>query len=168
MKIYWLNLIIFTVWLKKKLNNYEVAIDYFLKAQEYYAVVGNELGVARTNFNIGRIFITIRNQAEAKLYLSKVLNSGIRDDKLLRKAYQSLAYSEENDSIAAQYLFKALELSKQSNDIYIDDFIGLLYNNLGYRTKNKAYRRKAIEHYKQALAVAKKNENRQKNSLSLR
>lgn len=158
------------------LADYPRALALYQKAANYYISIGNEEDASLSYVNMGNIYIEFSNQnGKAIEFLEKALKIFQKaDDKRgIAECYQSIssAYTTASDAelvqlkvnpaskytIGRDYLDKALQISKQTDDKVLEAEVRTNLGKLNERLNNHAT---AIPEYQFALSVYQKNDNK--------
>jgi signal transduction histidine kinase len=133
-------------------GSYDVALDWIMKAEDYYVANGDSLGTAETYQVLGQIYTRIGNFKLALDYTQNAfsilgrLGQKERLSELVRETGNIYFYFGEK-AIALDFYQKSLKLSEETND-----FAGIAkaYNNMG-----RIY--SELERYDLALECLKKS-----------
>jgi signal transduction histidine kinase/CheY-like chemotaxis protein len=134
------------------LGSYDVALDWIMKAEDYYLAMADSLGTAETYQVLGQIYTRIGNFKLALDYTQNAfsilgrLGQKERLSELVRETGNIYFYFGEK-AIALDFYQKSLKLSEETND-----FAGIAkaYNNMG-----RIY--SELERYDLALECLKKS-----------
>lgn len=140
-------------------NEYDEAINYFIKAQKKFSINRNERMLAEIYIRLG----TAYNEKEEYKLGSKYLFKGIKlamkfdDADILSPAYNELAriyytYKEYDKSIA--YLKKILAIAKKNNEVR--DLV-TVYNNIAIIYQEQGQNKKALEYLFKIIKLDIKN-----------
>ncbi|GLR18815.1 ATP-binding protein [Portibacter lacus] len=134
-------------------TDYEVAVNYYLKAGEYAKRLGNQYEISRVYYNIADVF----NQNKIQDKRNQYYNLAIKHSKTSFPIVYVMAciqmaeyYSEINQDSSSFYLEKAFELEDQINapQILLEMYSGkggILAKNKEYELAHTAYQ-KSLEY----------------------
>lgn len=145
-----------------KLNSYDIAIEYNLKAIEYFEIVKDTTYIIYSFQNISAMYGYIGNSDISIEYSNKILKlcEAIHDTVFMQGAYINLATSNTrlgNKDIAFKYYDKALAIAQNKED---DKGLVFIFNNIGtYYFREKDYKRAKLYFEKSLNAIKDKNAN---------
>ena len=140
-------------WAHKQKKDLSQSIRYYFKLEGIYRQLGDIVGLGTANFNIGQIFAMAHEYDKASqcLELAKGYYEAAGQPLKASKALYELAkrYLEKNDpDTATNLLFEALDVCPPEEI----SLISMIYNRLGWATKDKKDYKKAREFYQKSLS----------------
>jgi len=158
-------------------DDFESALEYFMKAVRYYEKNDNILLVAKTdkriyselNNSIGTAFFYMANYEKALEYFLKTLDirESIEDKNGVADCYNNIGviYNNMDDlKKALQYYYKSLDLKIEAKD---EQGTATSYNNIGEIYRLQKDYTLALEYYEKSLVIKEKFEEKRGISTTL-
>ena len=111
-------------------QDYEKAVDYYLKASELYELKQDTIGLGKIFSNIGGINARLKNREKAIFYMNKALNYLTHDEPLKMQVLTNLSgiyFEEKKIDKAIRTALASEALAKKNNSPL---FLGYIYSNL--------------------------------------
>lgn len=137
-----------------------IALDYYFKALRINEEIGDFNGQSNNLGNIANIFLEEKEYLKAKNYFQKALV--LAEKNQLRSLANhlvglgSVEVALENYPVAETYYFKAIDLLKNSDNLYA---LGSCFQQLANSSEKQQKWQEALKYYFKSLEIAQKIEN---------
>jgi tetratricopeptide (TPR) repeat protein len=140
----------------KFLGDFTKALEFALKSLKIDEEIDNKTGMAKTNCNIGNIYVKI-DYDKARFFYLKALEiaESIEHRSTIANVYANLALmynDQKNFKKAEEFYLKALKIAEEIND---KSAIANILGNLGVTFQKQDNFDKAIYYYQKQLELAK-------------